>query len=141
MIKQLVTHNDDRGFFREVLRHTDDIFTGSLFAQWSHSYKHEGYYTEEFHFHRYQTDWWYVPVGVMRVVLCELRHSTTHYRVERISDYTEIVTTGEEFIKIPPMTAHGLKVLEGPAHLFYVTDKIYNPADEGRIKLDYDWLK
>lgn len=136
-MKQLTTHTDERGFFREVARHTDI----NNFAQLSHSYKHTGYYTEEFHYHHYQTDLWYVPVGVMRVVLCAMTYSTTHYRVERISDYTEIITTGNELITIPPMTAHGLKVLEGPAHLFYITDKVYNPEDEGRVKLDYDWTK
>lgn len=143
MLKQLITHTDERGFFREVLRHTDDIFLDALFAQLSHSYKREGYYTEEFHYHRFQTDYWYVPVGVMRVVLCRLdfRLDDGIEVVRRVGEYEEIITTGEELIKIPPMIAHGLKVLEGPTHLFYITDKIYNPKDEGRIELDYDYSK
>jgi dTDP-4-dehydrorhamnose 3,5-epimerase len=139
--KKLITHHDERGFFREVIRQDDEIFNGEQFGQLSHSMKLEGYYTPEFHYHRHQTDWWYVPIGVMRVVLCELQHSKTHYRVERTSDYKELITTTETVIRIPPMTAHGLKVLQGPAHLIYMTSQVYNPEDEGRIELDYNWLK
>jgi dTDP-4-dehydrorhamnose 3,5-epimerase len=36
--------------------------------------------------------------------------------------------------------------VSGPAHLFYVTSRMYDPADEGRIPHDdpsigYDWEK
>ena len=47
-------------------------------------------------------------------------------------------------LKVPPGVAHGYRVLEGPAHLFYLTSHMYDPADEGRIphddpKIGYDW--
>ncbi|MHA2265378.1 MAG: dTDP-4-dehydrorhamnose 3,5-epimerase family protein [Candidatus Thorarchaeota archaeon] len=151
MYKKLTTHRDRRGFFREVIRRDDEIFDGGIFGQLSHSMKHTGEYTPEFHYHRHQVDWWYVPIGMMRVVLCELRdYPKTEFSwdgdypetvIERSSNYTELITTSELAIRIPPMTAHGFKVLEGPAHLIYVTSQAYNPEDEGRIKLDYDWLK
>ena len=47
-------------------------------------------------------------------------------------------------LTIPPGVAHGLRVLEGPAHLFYLTSNCYDGTDEGRIpynKLGYDWKR
>ena len=48
-------------------------------------------------------------------------------------------------IIIPPGVGHGYKVIgESAAMLVYVTNRIYNPADEGRIPYNddgiaYDW--
>ena len=48
-------------------------------------------------------------------------------------------------IAIPPGVAHGYKVVgTEPGMLVYVTDRTYNPDDEGRIAYDhpgihYDW--
>jgi dTDP-4-dehydrorhamnose 3,5-epimerase len=46
---------------------------------------------------------------------------------------------------IPPGVGHGYKVIgEQPAILVYVTNRLYNPKDEGRIayndpSIAYDW--
>jgi len=40
VIKQLVTNADERGFFREIIRETDDFF--GQFGQWSHSLMYPG---------------------------------------------------------------------------------------------------
>jgi dTDP-4-dehydrorhamnose 3,5-epimerase len=47
-------------------------------------------------------------------------------------------------LRIPPGVAHGCRCLSGPANLFYITSRLYDPADEGRIPHDdptigYDW--
>ena len=48
-------------------------------------------------------------------------------------------------ILIPPGVGHGYKVIgTQPGMLIYVTDRFYNPKDEGRIAYDepgiaYDW--
>jgi dTDP-4-dehydrorhamnose 3,5-epimerase len=48
-------------------------------------------------------------------------------------------------IIIPPGVAHGYKVIgEQPSLLVYITNKTYNPSDEGRIAYNhsdiaYDW--
>jgi len=49
-------------------------------------------------------------------------------------------------LRVPPGVAHGCKALSEPVHLFYVTSKVYNPDDEGRIphddpKIGYDWSR
>ena len=36
VLKELNTHSDERGFFREIIRVTDEFFAEG-FGQWSHS--------------------------------------------------------------------------------------------------------
>ena len=40
VLKELTTHADERGFFREVIRESDEFF--DHFGQWSHSLMHPG---------------------------------------------------------------------------------------------------
>ena len=142
MIKELKTYPDERGFFREIIRVTDEFF-GEGFAQWSHSKMFRDV-IKAWHVHQKQIDWWYVPIGALKVALHDTRPNSPTYRqtMELFlgEDY------GEKVLKIPPGVAHGCKVLSAVAHLFYVTSNIYNPQDEGRIPHDdptigYDWLK
>ena len=63
----LETHIDSRGFFREVLQ-VGHLDTG--FGQWSHSMMYAGT-IKAWHYHQLQTDYWYVPVGVVRAVVCD----------------------------------------------------------------------
>lgn len=134
-LKQLQTNVDERGYFREIIRQSDSFFSEG-FAQWSHSYKHEGYYTEQFHIHQYQIDWWYVPVGIIKVVLYDTRVNDNVFHKFLLPQGQ----MSQEVLRIPPGVAHGFKVLQGPAHLMYITSREYNPADEGRIDLPFDWL-
>ena len=67
VLKDLVTHRDERGFFREIIRTTDDFFAEG-FGQWSHSLMYQAT-AKAWHIHRHQIDWWYVPVGVLKVAL------------------------------------------------------------------------
>ncbi len=140
--KTLITHSDERGFFREVLRVTDDIFSEG-FGQWSHSLGHTGV-IKAWHWHRKQVDWWYVPFGVAKAALYDLREESPTFGL------TNEFMMGDGYdpmvLKIPPGVAHGLKVIQGPAHLFYITSRVYDPQDEGRIPHDdegigYDWMK
>jgi dTDP-4-dehydrorhamnose 3,5-epimerase len=141
-IKPLVGHADDRQVFREVIRVTDDFF-GEGFGQLSYAYMYTGS-AKAWHLHQQQVDWWYVPLGAVRLALYDTRaDSPTHALLEEIMlgpDY------GHKVVRIPPGVAHGCKVLEGPAQLFYVTSQVYTPADEGRIPHDdpgigYDWTR
>ena len=63
VLKTLVTHTDERGFFREIIRSTDDFFKEG-FGQWSHSLMYPGV-TKAWHIHEKQTDWWYVMDGTL----------------------------------------------------------------------------
>ena len=141
-IKELVTHSDDRGFFRELIRVTDPFFSAG-FGQFSQSLMYQGV-TKAWHIHRKQVDWWYVACGVLKVVLHDRRSDST------TSGLTMELLMGQnqkaQVLKIPPGVAHGCRCISGPAHLFYITSRVYDPEDEGRIphddeELGYDWLK
>jgi dTDP-4-dehydrorhamnose 3,5-epimerase len=142
IIQDLVTNVDERGFFREIIRVTDDLFKEG-FGQWSHSLMHQGV-VKAWHVHQVQIDWWYVGIGVLKVALHDTRPDSATFRG------TMEILMGENqparVLRIPHGVAHGCKCISGPAHLFYITSKIYNPVDEGRIPHDdpavgYDWLK
>lgn len=142
VLKSLVTHTDDRGFFREIICVTDDFFEEG-FGQWSHSLMYPGV-IKAWHIHGKQTDWWYVGTGVLKVVLYDAREDSPT-RGE-IMELLMGENQPEQVLRIPAGVAHGCKCISGPVHLFYVTSRIYDPDDEGRIPYDdteigYDWLK
>jgi dTDP-4-dehydrorhamnose 3,5-epimerase len=142
VIKDLVTHNDERGFFREIIRSTDGFFTEG-FGQWSHSLMFDGV-VKAWHLHRVQTDWWYIASGVLRVGLCDMRQDSPTY--EETMDFLMGDLQPSRVLKIPPGVAHGCKTIQGPANLFYVTSHVYNPEDEIRLAynhptIKFDWLR
>ena len=141
VLKELETFNDDRGFFRELIRSTDDSFREG-FGQWSHSLMFDGV-IKAWHFHRIQTDWWYIVSGVLRVGLCDLREESGTYK--KTMDFLMGDLQPARVLKIPPGIAHGCKTVQGPVHLFYLTSHVYNPDDEIRIpyndpEIDFDWI-
>ncbi|MDA2928783.1 dTDP-4-dehydrorhamnose 3,5-epimerase family protein [Acidobacteria bacterium AH-259-O06] len=142
VLVDLVTHTDERGFFREIIRVTDEFFAEG-FGQWSHSLVYPGV-IKAWHIHKKQIDWWYVCNGLLKVALHDTRPDSPTYR-----ETMEFLMGDDQparLLRIPPGVAHGCKCLNGPANLFYVTSKVYDPDDEGRIAHDdaaigYDWLK
>ncbi|HLZ09876.1 MAG TPA: dTDP-4-dehydrorhamnose 3,5-epimerase family protein [Chloroflexota bacterium] len=139
-LKLLVTHPDERGFFRELIRVTDDFFEEG-FGQWSHSLMYPGV-TKAWHIHPHQVDWWYVPIGTLKVALNDRREGSP------TRGETMELLLGENapaaVLKIPPGVAHGCKAIGGVSHLFYVTSRVYDPSEEGRIAHDdpsigYNW--
>ena len=142
VLEDLVTHTDERGFFREIIRVTDEFFAEG-FGQWSHSLMYPGV-IKAWHIHKKQIDWWYVCTGLLKVALHDTRPDSPSYR-----ETMEFLMGDDQparLVRIPPGVAHGCKCLSGPANLFYVTSSVYDPDDEGRIAYDdpeigYDWLK
>ena len=144
-LKELKSHADDRGFFREIIRKTDDFFDANGFGQWSHSRMTKNV-VKAWHYHHEQTDWWYLPIGLAEVVLFDNREESKTYgqkMVFRVGEKKYGEDTQEVCVKIPPGVLHGLKVLSDDAHLFYITSKVYDPNEEGRFayntKVDHDW--
>ena len=142
VLQDLVTHTDERGFFREIIRVTDEFFAEG-FGQWSHSLMHQGV-IKAWHVHRRQVDWWYVAGGALKVALHDTRPDSPTYR----QTMELLMGDGQpaRVLRIPPGVAHGCKCLSGPANLFYLTSRTYDPNEEGRIAHDdpeigYDWLK
>lgn len=142
VVKDLVTHADERGFFREIIRVTDDFFKEG-FGQCSHALIHPGV-AKAWHVHKIQVDWWYVASGVLKVALHDTREKSPTFR-----ETMELLMGDNQpskVLRIPPGVAHGYKCIGGPSHMFYVMSHIYDPNDEGRIphndpKIGYDWMK
>ena len=141
VIKKLVTHSDDRGYFREILRDDDHLLT--RFGQSSFSKTYPGI-IKAFHWHEHQDDLWYVADGMARVVLYDRRPDSPTRGV------TQVIFAGEDnpvLIFIPIGVAHGFQVLGSkPVVLFYHVTKSYDPKapDELRIPFDdpeigFDW--
>lgn len=142
MIKELVRHPDERGFFEEMIRVTDEFFHEG-FGQVSRSHMLDGV-VKAWHVHKTQIDWWYVANGLLKVALYDTREeSPTKGELQEF----HIGEGGENIIvKIPAGVAHGCKVLTGPADLVYVTSSVYSADEEGRIpyddaKIGYDWVQ
>jgi dTDP-4-dehydrorhamnose 3,5-epimerase len=142
-LEPVTLYPDDRGYFLEVARLGQKLVAGFDPAQTqvSCSLTYPGA-IKAFHYHRHQTDVWAPAAGMLQVALVDLRPSSPTYGL-RNTIYAGALRTWQ--ILIPPGVGHGYKVLgESPALLVYVTDRIYNPDDEGRLAYDdpsihYDW--
>ena len=139
-LKDLATHPDERGFFREIIKKSDSFFEEG-FGQFSHSLMYPGV-VKAWHIHKTQVDWWYVPVGNIKVGLHDKRENSP------TKGETQVVFLGDNYggkvLRIPPGVAHGCKVLGETAHLLYITSAEYDPDEEGRIPYDdaeigFDW--
>ena len=134
---------DDRGYFLEIQRigrGVVDAFPPET-TQISAALNYPGT-IKAFHFHLQQTDCWTVVAGMLQVALVDLRlQSSTFGRRNTLY----IGALRPWHVLVPPGVAHGYKVIGAdPALLVYLTDKHYNPADEGRLlyndlSLNYDW--
>lgn len=134
---------DDRGYFLEVLRVGQGIAAefDPATTQVSAALSYPGI-IKAFHYHLEQTDLWVAAQGMFQVALVDLRPPSPTFG----SKNTLYVGTLRPWqILIPPGVAHGYKVIgEAPAMLVYVTNRFYNPKDEGRIAwkekaIAYDW--
>jgi dTDP-4-dehydrorhamnose 3,5-epimerase len=143
VIEPYALYPDDRGYFLEVARIGQGL-PGEFPAgttQVSAALSYAGT-IKAFHYHREQTDFWVPVMGVFQVGLVDLREDSPTFR-QRNTIYCGGLKPLQ--ILIPPGVGHGYKVVSPEAGmLVYVTDKHYNPADEGRIAynhpaIDYDW--
>ena len=140
IIKKLESHCDDRGFFREIIRVTDDFYEPG-FGQLSHSLVNKGV-IKAWHAHLEQSQWNYVVNGLIRVALYDNREESKTY-----GELMEFECGNNQEAKVyffPPGVLHGYKCLEGPMNIIYICSGIYDLNDELRIghsEVDYDWNK
>jgi dTDP-4-dehydrorhamnose 3,5-epimerase len=78
------------------------------------------------HYHFHQVDYWYVPSGMIRVGLADLRASSPTYRAVQC---IEIGDDNQVGIFIPIGVAHGFYAITD-ATLTYLVDNYYDGADE-----------
>ena len=136
-------HPDDRGYFLEVQRLgsglTRNFPLESTQVSAAVSYPDT---IKAFHFHLRQTDCWVPSSGMFQVALADLRTASPTFG-RRNTFYVGRLRPWR--ILIPPGVAHGYKIIGGQeAMLVYLTDRFYDPRDEGRIayndrSINYDW--
>ena len=134
---------DDRGYFLEVHRVGQGVaahFDPST-TQISAALSYPGT-IKAFHFHLHQTDFWVVSQGMFQVALVDLRPDSPSFGAKNTL-YVGALRPWQ--VLIPPGVGHGYKVVgTQPGMLIYVTNRFYNPEDEGRIPhndagIAYDW--
>lgn len=134
---------DDRGYFLEVARMGQGLMADFAPAstQISTALSYPGT-IKAFHFHKFQTDLWVPSVGMFQVVLVDLRPDSRTFG-RKNTMYTGALKPWQ--VRIPPGVGHGYKVIgEQAGVLVYVTNRFYDPSDEGRIayndpSIAYDW--
>lgn len=142
-VKPFVVWPDDRGYFLEVARIGQGLVANfpAASTQISTALNYPGI-IKAFHFHKFQTDYWIPVAGLLQVALVDLRRGSKTFGAKNTL-YVGALRPWQLFI--PPGVAHGYKVIgEQPSVLVYVTNRTYDPADEGRIPYNdtgiaYDW--
>jgi dTDP-4-dehydrorhamnose 3,5-epimerase len=134
---------DDRGYFLEVQRMGRGLAAAfpPETTQVSAAVSYPGT-IKAFHYHLRQTDCWVPAKGLFQVALADLRVGSPTFGA-RNTLYVGALRPWQ--ILIPPGVAHGYKVVtREEALLVYLTDRFYDPSDEGRIpyndsSIHYDW--
>src|SRR5262249_54804065 len=134
---------DDRGYFLEVIRMKQGLaqYFPAESTQVSAALSYPGT-IKAFHFHRHQTDLWVPAMGMFQVALVDLRPESATFGVKNTM-YVGSLRPWQ--VLIPPGVGHGYKVIgENAGMLVYVTNRLYDPKDEGRIAyndpaIQYDW--
>ena len=134
---------DDRGYFLEVQRIGKGLAAHfpPESSQVSAALNYPGI-IKAFHYHLEQTDCWTPAAGMFQVALADLREGSPTFGA-RNTIYAGALRPWQ--ILIPPGVAHGYKIIgRDPSVLVYMTDRFYNPQDEGRIVyndagIHYDW--
>jgi dTDP-4-dehydrorhamnose 3,5-epimerase len=142
-VEPFALHPDDRGYFLEVHRMGRGLAAAfpAETTQISAALNYPGT-VKAFHFHLHQHDCWAPVNGMLQVALVDLRLGSATFGA-RNTLYVGPLRPWE--ILIPPGVAHGYKVIGNKeAMLVYLTDRFYNPKDEGRIPfndagINYDW--
>ena len=125
---------DDRGYFLEVARMGQGLAANFPMetTQVSAALSYPGT-IKAFHYHLRQTDCWVPVEGMLQVALVDMRPRSPTFG-GRNTLYIGALRRWQ--LLIPPGVAHGYKVIgTAPALLVYITDRFYDPQDEGRIPL------
>jgi dTDP-4-dehydrorhamnose 3,5-epimerase len=142
-IQPFSIYPDDRGYFLEVQRMGQGLAAAfpAATTQVAAAMNFAGT-IKAFHFHLHQTDCWTPAKGMLQVALVDLRLDSPTFG-KRNTLYVGALRPWQ--VLIPRGVAHGYKVIGSEdAMLVYMTDQLYNPADEGRLPYDdpsinYDW--
>jgi dTDP-4-dehydrorhamnose 3,5-epimerase len=142
-VQPISVYPDDRGYFLEVQRMGQGLAAAfpPATTQVAAAMNFAGT-VKAFHYHSHQIDCWTPAAGMLQVALVDLRLASPTFG-KRNTMYVGALRPWQ--ILIPRGVAHGYKVIgSDSAMLVYMTDRLYNPADEGRLayndpSINYDW--
>ena len=115
------SHSDYRGRLVEIL-HASDSSVRFVQANHSHSVRHV---LRGLHYHRRQTDWWYLVSGSARVALVDVRRKVERPHVQML----ELRSDEPTVLEIPAGVAHGYLALSD-IDLIYLVSQEYDGTDE-----------
>jgi dTDP-4-dehydrorhamnose 3,5-epimerase len=142
-VQPFLIYPDDRGYFLEVQRMGQGLAAAfpPATTQVAAAMNFAGT-IKAFHYHLHQTDYWTPARGMLQVALVDLRLDSPTFG-KRNTMYVGALRPWQ--VLIPRGVAHGYKVIGSEdAMLVYMTDQLYNSADEGRLayndpSINYDW--
>lgn len=138
-LRELRVNRDPRGTLTELLRADwPDVFGAAMrFAQVYTSTTGPGVARDEvqWHVHREQTDRFYCLAGRIVVAIADARpDSATIGRLMLVELEAGPDAPAPLLVTVPPGTLHGFVVTgPGPATLLNFPNRLYDPADEGRL--------
>jgi dTDP-4-dehydrorhamnose 3,5-epimerase len=128
IIRNIISNNDGRGFFREIMKVTD-AYTNVKFKQISHSKIHKSV-KKGWHVHKKQYQWNYLLKGKIQVYLLDLRKKSKTYKEQN----KFIVNEKEPLIYFfPPHVAHGYVALGTDNHIIYGTSGVFSKSEEYKL--------
>jgi dTDP-4-dehydrorhamnose 3,5-epimerase len=138
-IKKLTRFSDERGDFREIVRSTDEHFQG--FQQLSTSVVFAGI-AKAWHLHWDQTESMTVLLGIAKFAFADRRDTSKTFG--EVRDFVIDARVNPVLFTMAPGIAHGYRIIEGPAVICYVANRIYDPKDQFKIPHDdsaigYNW--
>ena len=122
-------HGDERGYFVETYRR-EWFHQGREMIQGNRGDRQQGAVVG-LHYHLHQADYWYVPFGIARIVLHDLRAGSPTDAATFALDLggADRASHDHRGVFIPPGVAHGFAALTDMT-ITYLVDGYYNPADE-----------
>lgn len=136
VIIKIKSHNDKRGFFREIFK-TKKNSKKINFKQISHSYIKKRI-IKAWHIHKKQSQWNYLLKGKIKLYLYDTRLSSKTFK-----KYISLSIDSKKnsiMYYFPAGVAHGYQTLSNENHMIYGTSGIYNPEEEYKMSLKNDLI-
>ena len=130
-IKKIVSHKDNRGFFREIFKINKNSNKIS-FKQISHSYIKKNV-IKGWHLHKKQGQWNYLLKGKIKMYLFDFRKNSKTFK--KYKTLTIDSKKNNLVYFFPPDVAHGYITLSNENHMIYATSDIYSPNEEYKIPI------
>jgi dTDP-4-dehydrorhamnose 3,5-epimerase len=130
IIRNIISNNDKRGFFREIFR-PDKINKKIPIKQISHSFIKKNI-IKAWHVHKDQYQWNYLLKGRIKVTLIDLRKESKTFK--NVQTFEILENKNKSIYFFPPGIAHGYITKNIENHMIYGTSGYYNIKEEYKVK-------